>query len=155
MVSLQFTADHTFSENKMLASLLELEIKNNSNFHFFLKQHPRFNSDIDMSNLLCLPNISMINGEIEDNLLICSLHLTTYSTTVFETSILGIPSRFIETNIDKMDIFNTQYKYPYYNYSLNEIYDNYNVISSDVKKWSKNFLKPFDQFNFLNILKNA
>lgn len=153
LVSLQFTDDHTESENKLIyKELLEL-IKTESSFHFYLRLHPRFNN-INLDNLLSLSNTSLIGGDIYNNFSICSFHLTTYSTIAFQAAISSIPTCFIKIQSPKMDIFSTQYKYPYFNHSLNDLYNDYDNCSIKVRLWAEFFYVPFSNKIFLDIICN-
>ena len=155
LVSLQFTHDHQKEENQNIADILEQQIKNEPDFHFFLKKHPRFNNEVDLNRFLSLPNTSLLNSGLKDSFTRCSFHLTAYSTVTFEAALLGIPTCFLQLNCFKMDIFNTQYKYPYYKYSLSDLNDNYSICSLKVKKWAEQFYQPFCEVSFLKALKNV
>ena len=155
LVSLQFTHDHSLDENKKIADSLELMIKKESTFHFYLKNHPRFNNEIDLTRFLSLPNVSLICENFEDNFNRCSFHLTAYSTITFEASLKGIPTCFLQLDYSKMSIFNTQYNYPFYNFLLSDLHENYSVCSIETEKWAKQFYQPFCKESFLKSLKNA
>ena len=156
IVSLQFTHDHTYEQNAEIANLLENEIKANSSFHFFLRNHPRFNGEIDLSRFLALPNVSLISGSLEDCFLKCSIHLTYYSTVSFEAALSSIPTCFLKhLSFDFGDIFNSQYSYPYYDFNLSEIFDNYYLCSVNSKKWAAKFYQKFSKHTFLKSIKNG
>ena len=154
LVSLQFTNDHSDSENNNIAQSLLNQINQYSDFHFFLRKHPRFNNEFDLSKFTSIPNVSIIDGKLQDNLRTCSIHLTTYSTVVFEAALLGIPSSFLKIDNFKMNIFSSQYNYPYYDYNLKKIYDNYDECSFQSKQWVKSYYESFSNNNFFNSLKN-
>jgi hypothetical protein len=155
LVSLQFTHDHSKDENKQIADSLERLIKKESTFHFYLKNHPRFNNEMDLTRFLSLPNASLISEDLKDGFDKCSFHLTSYSTVTFEASLQGIPTCFLQSNSIKMSIFNTQYNYPFYKYLLSDLYNNYSVCSLETKQWAKQFYQPFCKESFLKSLKNA
>ena len=155
LVSLQFTDDHSLNENQNILDLLFDRISNETKFNFFLLNHPRFTTKIDLSSLLQLPNVFLSNNSLIDSLDKCSLHLTVYSTTTFEASIMGIPTSFIKINSLKMNIFDKQYNYPFYNSSLEDLYNNYITCSSKVKEWADNFYCIYSEKNFLKVLKNG
>ena len=155
LVSLQFTHDHSKDENRQIADSLERQIKKESAFHFYLKNHPRFNNEMDLTRFLSLPNVSLISGDLKDCFDKCSFHLTSYSTVTFEASSRGIPTCFLQSEAKKMSIFNTQYNYPFYKYLLSDLYNNYSVCSLEVKQWAKQFYQPFCEESFLKSLKNA
>jgi len=155
LVTLQFTHDHSEYENKLIADSLEIHIKKESSFHFYLKSHPRFNNEIDLSRFLSLPNVSLTSESLTDIFSKCSLHLTSYSTVTFEASLHAIPTCFLQLDPIKMRIFNTQYNYPFYNYLLSDLYNNYSFCSLEAQKWAKEFYQPFCEESFLKSLKNA
>ena len=155
LVSLQFTHDHTKFENKQIADSLEIHINKNSTFHFYLKDHPRFNNEIDLSTFLSFPNVSLISEDLKDIFDKCSFHLTSYSTVTFEASLQGIPTCFLQSDSIDNNIFDTEYNYPFYNYLLSDLYNNYLVCSLETQKWAKQFHQPFCEETFLKSLKNA
>ncbi|MBC8266067.1 MAG: hypothetical protein H8E84_03785 [Flavobacteriales bacterium] len=155
LVSLQFTHDHSDIENQQIADSLEQLIKKEDTFHFYLRNHPRFNNEIDLNRFLSLPNVSLISGKLQENFSKCSLHLTSYSTTAFEAALQGIPSCFLPIKSKKFDIFNSQYSYPFYNLSLTELHTNYPDFYNQVKSWANNFYQPLNENNFLASLQNA
>ena len=155
LVSLQFTHDHEKEENQNIADILEQKIKNEPDFHFFLKTHPRFNNEVDLTRFLSLPNTSLVTISLKDIFARCSFHLTAYSTVTFEAGLLGIPTCFLQLNCFKMNIFNTQYKYPFYKYSLSDLHDNYSICSAKTQQWAEKFYQPFCEESFLKVLNNV
>ena len=155
LVSLQFTSDHSKAENKQIADSLEVQMRKESAFHFYLKSHPRFNNEIDLRRFLSLPNVSLISEDLKDGFYKCSFHLTSYSTVTFEASLQSIPTCFLQSDSIKMSIFNTQYSYPFYRYLLSDLYDNYSVCSLETQQWAKQFYQPFCEESFLKSLNNA
>ena len=155
LVSLQFTHDHSKDENRLIADALEKQMMEESTFYFYLKNHPRFNTEMDLNRFLSLPNVSLFSEDLKDGFKKCSLHLTSYSTVAFEASLQGIPTCFLQSDSEKMNIFNTQYNYPFYKYSLSDLYNNYSVCSLDTKQWAMKFYQPFCEESFLKSLKNA
>ena len=155
LVSLQFTHDHSRDENQEIADSLERKIKAESTFHYYLKNHPRFNQEVDLSRFLSLPNVTLIYGDLKDIFKRCSLHLTFYSTVTFEAGLLGIPTCFLKFSPSKPNFFTLQYKYPFYRYLLSDLYDNYSVCSKKSSEWANQFYEPFSAKSFLKSLKNA
>lgn len=155
LVSLQFTHDHSNDENQQIADSLEQLIKTESSFHFYLKNHPRFNNEVDLNRFLSLPNVSSFSNDLKNGFSICSFHLTVYSTVTFEAALQKIPTCFLHFNSYKMNVFSAQYNYPFYTYSLSDLYNNYAVCSLEVKKWAEQFYQPFCESSFLKSLDNA
>ena len=155
LVSLQFTHDHSKDENQQIADSLEQLIKKESTFHFFLKNHPRFNNEVDLTRFLSLPNVSLFSSDLKEAFARCSFHLTAYSTVTFEAALHGIPTCFLQSNSFKMDIFKTQYIYPFYTNSLADLYNSYSACTLQTKKWAEQFYQPFCEVSFLKALKNG
>ena len=153
LVSLQFTHDHTYEENLLIYEKLILLIKSEQSYHFYLRLHPRFNNEIKLSNILSFSNTSLVSESLNENFKMCSFHLTTYSTITFKAALLSIPTSFIKIDSEKMNIFNKQYKYPFFNHSLDDLHKNYDYCSSEVKMWSENFHMPLSINEFKSILR--
>jgi hypothetical protein len=51
-----------------------------------------------------------------------------------------------------MEIFDTQYGYPFFKYSLEDLYDNYDLCSIIVKEWAEDFYTSFSAKKFISIL---
>ena len=82
----------------------------------------------------------------------CSFHLTTYSTIAFQASMYSIPTFFLKIKSPIMEIFDTQYGYPFFKYSLEDLYDNYDLCSIIVKEWAEDFYTSFSAKKFISIL---
>ena len=152
LVSLQFTHDHSSQENQEIACELENIIRSETSFTFFLRNHPRYNNEICLSRFLKYTNVSLISGDLYSNFSHCSFHITMYSTAAFEAGIHGIPTIFLPTKNLKMNIFSHQYNYPFYNYSLTDVFNNYSECSKSVKKWAHQFYQPLNKIDFLESL---
>ena len=72
LVSLQFTHDHSKDENQQIADSLEQLIKKESTFHFYLKNHPRFNNEVNLTRFLLLPNVSLFSSDLKEAFARCS-----------------------------------------------------------------------------------
>ena len=155
LVSLQFTHDHSNFENKQIADSLEIKFKKEPTFHFFLRNHPRFNNEIDLNRFLTLPNVSLFSKDLNGIFDKCSFHLTSYSTLTFEASLQAVPTCFLQLDPIKMSIFNAEYDYPFYNYLLSDLYNNYSVCCLETQQWAKKFYQPFCEKSFLKSLKNV
>ena len=155
LVSLQFTDDHSKYENKVIADLLFKCVENNSSFHFYLKHHPRYNNTLDLSGFNALTNISFTNANLEDIFKRCAFHLTSYSTVTFEAGLNGIPTSFLNSDSIRNFISFKEFGYPFCNYSLTDLYDNYKICSLKTKSWAKKYYTTFDNKNFHNSLKNV
>ena len=155
LVSLQFTHDHSNDENIKISDRLLQLIREESSFHFYLKNHPRFNNEVDLNRFLILPNVSLISKDLKDCFSMCSFHLTAYSTVTFEAALHGVPSFFLNSDSLRKNIFKTQYNYPLYKYSLSYLYDNYRDFPILLQTWAAQFYQPFCKEAFLKSLYNG
>jgi len=83
---------------------------------------------------------------------LCSIHLTAYSTTVFECASVGIPTIFLTSLQNDFNMFNKDFKYPLKN-DLEYIENNYSEYSALVKIWESVFYTDFDENKFISLLK--
>ena len=152
LVTLQFTEDHSFKQNKILLDELVNLILKNTNYNFYLRNHPRFSNDFKIDYLFKLKNVFKSSGSLFESFNLCSLHITAYSTSTFEAAYYGIPTFFL-TSLDKE--FNMFYRY--FNYVLKNdiknIVNNYMECSLKVQKWEALFYSPFNEDKFLALLK--
>lgn len=153
LITLQFTHDHSKKENEMLLKSISLLINSNLDVKFYLKHHPRFNNEVDLSGLLSLENVSNSPDHLDECFELCSLHVTAYSTSVFEASQYGIPS-IIVNPLDKFNYFYSDFKYPL-NHSVSEFKKKivYKESVKIVRNWAKEYYSPFNELKFLNLLK--
>ena len=154
LVTLQFTQDHTPDENKLLLESLErLIVSEDRKNTFYLKHHPRFNNDVNLDKLLALINVNVAPADIQEAFKICSLHLTAYSTSVFEAALVGIPTLIINP-IEKFNYFQ---KYFYYNskYEIKDFSDAkfYLKQSEKVKAWAISYYSNYNHEDFLKLLR--
>jgi len=151
LVSLQFTTDHTPKQNNLLADELEQTIIDNPTFSFYLKNHPRFNHEVDLNRFYKFENVQKANSDLYSNFPTCSLHLTSYSTTAFECALLGIPTVFMQCLSDEFSMFKKDYDYPF-NYSLVEVFNDYINCSSKANNWAKSYYIDFNEDKFIKCL---
>ena len=153
LVTLQFTSDHIQDENNVLLETLEEFISNNSNINFYLKHHPRFNNEVDLIRILSLKNVRASHGEINDCFRLCSLHITSYSTSTFEAALCGIPTILINP-LNKYDYFVNDFKYPI-DYQIEDFKKDelYQSCSEIVLDWAKGYYHPYSEKVFLDIIR--
>ena len=98
LITLQFTHDHSKKQNTILLNELKTFISSaDIRVKFYLKHHPRFNNEVDLSEIMKLPNTQFAPDDINECFNLCSLHATTYSTSTFEAALLGIPTVLIQS----------------------------------------------------------
>lgn len=153
LVTLQFTHDHSDKENHILLESISSYIQMNSKINFYLRNHPRFNNEVDISSLFLLENVNSSPVSIRDCFQLCSLHVTAYSTSVFEAAQFGVPS-IIVNPLEKFDYYYTDFNYPI-NYCINDFQDKsvYCTAVKKIKKWNDTYYSPFSEKKFLSLLR--
>jgi len=154
LITLQFTHDHSDKQNTILLNELKSFLSSvDTKVNFYLKHHPRFNNEVDLSEILELPNTHFAPDDINECFKLCSLHATTYSTSTFEAALLGIPTILIHSQ-NELNFFKTDFIYPL-NYSISDFIDItvYQKSAEIVKRWAKEYYSPYNELAFLNLLK--
>jgi len=153
LITLQFTHDHSKEENKALKVELTSFIRSfNTDINFYLKHHPRFNNEVDLSSLLALDNVHLSTEDIHVCFDLCSVHATAYSTCTFEAALLGIPTVLINP-LSAHNYFVTDFSYPInhtiLDFSEEEVYSS---SSKEISKWATAYYEPFNVTEFLKII---
>jgi hypothetical protein len=154
LITLQFTHDHTADENNILLKELSDFIASvKADVNLYLKSHPRFNNEVDLSEILKLSNVKMAPININECFTLCSLHATTYSTSTFEAALLGIPTILIHSQ-NELNFFKTDFIYPL-SYDISDFKDTtiYQKSAEIVKIWAKEYYSSYNELAFLNLLK--
>ena len=125
----------------------------NTKVNFYLKHHPRFNNEVNLSELLKLSNVMMAPLDINECFSLCSLHATAYSTSTFEAALLGIPTILIPFE-NKFNYFQKEFNYPL-NHSINafDTISFYQEKSKIIKDWATAYYTPFNEPKFINLLR--
>ena len=152
LVTLQFTEDHTQIQNNSLLEGLLAFIDKHKDFTFYLRNHPRFNNEVDLSVLFEKENTQISQSLLSDCFNQCSIHLTAYSTTTFECANFGIPTIFLNPLKENFNMFETDFYYPLKN-DLNYIEQHYLECSDLVRKWESEYYSTFDEQKFISLLK--
>jgi len=152
LVTLQFTDDHTDIQNNSLLEGLLSFIDKHKDFTFYLRNHPRFNNEVDLSKLFEKENSQISPFLLFECFKLCSIHVTAYSTTTFECASFGIPTIFLNTLKEDVNMFETDFSYPLEN-DLNYIEQHYSECSNLVKKWESEYYSTFDEQKFISLLK--
>ena len=127
-----------------------------------LKHHPRFNNEVDLSDIITkYPFVEFTSKPLVELVPFTLFHITWSSTTSFEYANWGVPTYFL---IDEVlpygtTIFYEQYRYPLYeSMSLLEVLmrmADRQVYKNDckiVKEWYDSAYAPFDKQQILKIL---
>ena len=150
---MQFTHDHSNKQNTILLNELTAFISSSYNkINFYLKHHPRFNNEVDLSEIMQLSNTQFAPEDINECFKLCSLHATTYSTSTFEAALLGIPTILIHSE-NALNFFKTDFRYPL-KYSISEykVASFYQDQSKIVQQWASKYYTSFNEVKFLNLL---
>ena len=131
---------------------LDKFISDNPEYVFYLKNHPRFNNEVDLKFLADKKNTKQAPSQLADCFQSCSIHLTAYSTTVFECASVGIPTVFLTSLQNDFNMFSADFCYPLEN-NLEHIKNNYSECSESVKRWKSDFYTEFDEEKFISLLK--
>ena len=152
LVTLQFTDDHSKNQNVNLLNEIEEFVDNHPHYIFYLRNHPRYNNEVDLSILEKKENTIWSPSNFIDCLKLCSIHLTAYSTSVFECASYGVPTLFLVSLKKDFNMFNSDFSYPLEN-NLNSIKEHYLDNRLILKDWFSDFYVNFDEKMFLSLLK--
>ena len=154
LITLQLGGGNNLKENNLLyRDLIEFVNLSDLDINFYLKHHPRFNDEFDISEILRLPNVHLTTDALDKCFKLCSLHATAYSTTTFEAALIGIPTVFICTR-PKFNYFKLDFNYPLDNKVLDfkdKIF--FQDSSNTIRDWALEYYNFFDKNKFLNLLK--
>ena len=100
-----------------------------------------------------LPNTHFSADDIDECFKLCSLHVTTYSTSTFDAALLGIPTILMHSK-NELNFFKTDFLYPL-NYNISDFKDItvYQKSAEIVKSWAKEYYSAYNELTFLNLLK--
>ncbi len=150
LITLQITDDHTDIQNqRMLDEIIKI-VDSNEYLDFYIRNHPRFNKCIDISELIKKTNLAP--ESLMDCFKLCSIHITSYSTTTFECAEFGIPTVFLKSLKSEFNMFELDYKYPVNN-DIQSVFDNYNKHTKEVVLWQNKFYNNYDENKFISLLK--
>ncbi len=161
LVSLQLSTSHTKLQNQILHDgMLDLFSKIQGsylNLNFFLRPHPRFNECIEVADLYAFDFVNPAPTALNDCFKECSLHLTEYSTMVFDSITNGIPS-ILSNFSNEFNVLDNEYSFPKSENDvfvmLQKVSDSkiYSELVSGQEKWAKSYCEPFDSSKFLSLL---
>ena len=184
LFTLQITPDSTskaVNENyiKIIENLISVnaDFLKTNDFKLIFRQHPRFSADhcpsIDLEyDFISYDNLTPMSDLIDD----VSMHITFNSTSVFEASIIGLPTIFIDMHDQEFprqtysnkvfanDVFLNDYKYPFKDLFVKTYKDLENILiklnditiyddcCKRVYEWSKDLYSDFDKVAFEDFL---
>jgi len=164
--SLQFTSSVEYSQLESLRDMLDEALTELDKYDYpiLFKHHPRYNNEIDLSELLKKhPKVKITNQSLDNLATNCFLHITWSSTTVFEFASYGVSSFILSDERFPLgeSIYYRQFKYPFFkNYSLDSVVqliqdkDEQRMISNGIKDWYLHIYSPFQYQEVLSIITN-
>lgn len=165
LFSLQFVSENSMAALSNMKRIIWEAIAaiDTQKYQVLLKHHPRFNNDIDLTDLfLEFPGIKVTNVNFEHIVSDVFLHVTINSTTTFEYAEYGIPTYLLNPNEDlscDTMFFYKEYGYPlYFRQSLENVLthledkNSYLKDGERIENWYNEFYAPIDEIKFLNII---
>lgn len=154
LITLQLGGGNDVKENELLyRDLMNFIASFGLEINFYLKHHPRFNNEFDISEILKLPNVYLATDSLDECFKLCSVHATAYSTTTFEAALIGIPTVFIDSG-NRFNYFRSELQYPLDNKVLDykdTIF--YQSSSNILRDWSSKYYSRYDEVAFLKLLR--
>ena len=150
LITLQITEDHTEKQNQEMLDEIIRIVDSNEDLDFYIRNHPRFNNCIDISELEKKTNKAP--ESLMECCALCSIHITEYSTTTFECAEFGIPTIFLKSLKEDFNMFETDFKYPF-DVELIDVVKDYAKYSDEVISWRKKFYSDYDEDKFISLLK--
>lgn len=162
LLTLQISVSHTVDENnKLLVGLLELceQIKKqNSQITLYIKEHPRFNNCINLEHLYTYSFVEKAPDSLKECFSICSLHITEYSTTIFEAASYGVPT-ILSAFVPKFNFLEKEYFFPSVNGVLIKQIERYKDVGfyqlqlEKQVQWSQKYYEPFNEELFTSLMR--
>ena len=162
LFTLQFTKSHSKELNNLLLEktiYLFDKIKSNKlDIVLYLKEHPRFEECIATDILYNYDFVRHAKDNLNNCFELCSLHITEYSSVIFDSIRAGIPT-VLTAFCDELDIFVKEYHFPSNKMSIIEKIkeiqnDNfYKKMINKQLKWSKNLYEPFNEKYVIEVIK--
>lgn len=164
LFSLQFTSSHTEKENHLFLNktihFLDYIEQSNLRLKFYVKTHPRHENCIDDSKIYKYNFVERAPESLNECFKLCSLHLTEYSSVVFDALMKGIPTILTEFS-DHLNILVDEYRFPKTkSKSLIMLFKKmedkafYQSVCDEQIRWSKKIYSPFKVDNFKQVLTN-
>ena len=162
LFTLQFTASQTPDLNRFLL-LKTLEFfksleEMGSSLTIYIKSHPRFDNCININELYHFNFVKNAPKSLDRCFEICTLHITEYSSVVFDSIIEGIPT-LLTAFSEEMSIYQNEYSFPNNNLTLIDQLQKVNDASFYEKlydqqtQWVKDLYQPFDEKKFIDLMK--
>jgi len=161
LFSLQFTSSHSNDTNIYYYNEIYQLFKDindrNLELTIYLKSHPRFDNCIDISSFYKFNFVKPAPTNIQECFDLCTLHITEYSTVVFDAIIYGIPT-LLTKMFSSLNILENEYHFPSKNLSLldniEKLKDPYFYSSTIVEQveWSKKLYQVYDEKKYVKLM---
>ena len=162
LFTLQFTKSHSKEFNDLLLEkTIECfdKIKSNKlDIVLYLKEHPRFENCLATDILYEYDFVKCAPHSLNDCFELCSLHMTEYSSVLFDSLRAGMPT-LLTAFSKEMNIYQNEYNFPSDKLSLIENFEQiqddsfYKKLISTQIKWSKELYEPFNEKYFIELFK--
>lgn len=131
-----------------------------------MKHHPRFDGSINVSPIIGFPFAELFDGSLDEALDRSFLHLTFYSTSIFDASVKGIPTLLWNHKYSLANIFREDFGYPVPVCSdparlidkISIYLTGSEALEKDGEKvfeWYKKIYSPLDKELFLSLFTNG
>ena len=162
LYSLQFTRSHSNTTNhyfldKTINFFKQIE-SSSLNVSIYLKEHPRFENCIDISELYTFKFVKKAPDHLPTCFKSCTLHLTEYSSVVFDALVHGVPT-ILSMFSNQLNIFVDEYDFPQPSNTqlverLIQMTDKsyFQNMSQQQINWSKELYSPFMPEQLLRLL---
>ena len=160
LFTLQFTNSHSSELNKLLLSktieFFERIELNKLNLIIYIRNHPRFDNCIFTDDIYKYKFVKIAPIELEECFRICSLHITEYSSVLFDSVRAGVPTLLTGFS-NEMNIYEDEYSFPSNKLCLINDFDKinnilfFNQMIAEQLEWSKNLCEPFNDKKFIEL----
>ncbi|BBG65159.1 hypothetical protein NNO_0456 [Hydrogenimonas sp.] len=112
------------------------------------KRHPRYSPEYDDSSLYNFKFTELFDGTLDDALENCFIHITLFSTVVFDAAARGIPTLLWNTTDSKAFLYQEYYKYPIEPLDDDKIIGKISEYLEKPGRYENESEKVFDWFNY-------
>jgi len=168
LFTLQFTGSGEYPEKQRtwLRTILDFFRRNKELFarrglEVLFKHHPRYDGTIDVSELEKLPFARFVDGTMEEALQGTFLHMTLFSTSIFDVSAYGIPTLLLRGEESLAPVYGEDFAYPLGSCdaagaagAIETYLDDpqaYNKACRDILAWYRGIYSPLDENAFVKL----
>ena len=170
--SLQFTGTGEFADrqNEWVRKIHDFyetyaNFFKEQNLKILMKHHPRFDGSVDVSPVLGFPFAELFDGTLDEALDRSFLHITFYSTSIFDASAKGVPTLLWNHEYSMANLFKEDFDYPVALCSepaqiidkISQYLNSNETLQNDsekVFKWYRKIYSPLNENLFISLFKN-